>query len=59
MKLTRRSLTLGLTAALKPLLGAAVPRPAGEFEYFLDGNKRALISAHKGKVVVIEFGLTT
>jgi hypothetical protein len=58
MKTTRRWL-LGAAAALRPAFGAQVPRPAGEFEYFLPGGKTALISAHKGKVVILEFLFTT
>jgi hypothetical protein len=58
MPITRRWL-LGAPALLRPAVAAQVPRPAGEFEYFLPGGKPALITAHKGKLVVLEFLFTT
>jgi thiol-disulfide isomerase/thioredoxin len=58
MKLSRRIL-FGLPALLRPAFGANVPRPAGEFEYLMPGDKPELLSQYKGKIVVAEFLFTT
>jgi hypothetical protein len=44
---------------LRSVWAAIVPRPAGEFEYFLPGGKAQLLTQYKGKVVVLEFLFTT
>ena len=57
-----RRLVLGLmtVCAIATLLFAGqVPRPAAEFTFSLPGGKQASLSAFKGKVVALEFLLTT
>ena len=49
---------LALLIAL-PLAAATVPRPAPEFAIQLPKGGQVLLSQHKGKVVVLEFILTT
>ena len=58
MKLSRRTI-FALPVVLRPALGATVPRPAGEFEYQMPGGKTELISQYKGKILLVEFLLTT
>lgn len=41
------------------LFAADVPRPAPDFKFQLPGGKTASLSDYKGKVVVVEFLLTT
>ncbi len=59
--LTRRMVTamLGLGITLPALLGAEVPRPAPEFVIKLPGGDQLLLSSFRGKVVALEFLLTT
>ena len=49
--------TLILTVAA--LTGAQVPRPSPEFVLMLPNGQQELLSKYKGKVVVLEFVLTT
>ncbi len=59
-KITRMKLVFGLFLALGLTLQAAapVPRPAPEFGVHEPSGKESLISAQKGKVVVIQFLFT-
>jgi thiol-disulfide isomerase/thioredoxin len=51
------ALLLGLSAA--GAFAAEVPRPSPEFAINLPGGGQALLSQHRGKVVVLSFILTT
>lgn len=42
-----------------PVLASDVPRRAPEFAYQMPGGKQALLSAHRGKVILVEFLYTT
>src|SRR5215470_8044273 len=46
---------LGVSALAKP----PVPRPAKEFDFVDANGKHTLLSSYKGKVVVIQFLITT
>jgi peroxiredoxin len=50
---------LFLTLALAPLRGANLDRPAKELKFTLGPGREALLGQYKGKVVVLEFLLTT
>ena len=53
-------LTLGATAAGLDLQAAApVPRRAPELAVMLNGNQQLLLSKYRGKLVALEFLLTT
>jgi len=57
----RRSLVAVTSVCLVAtlLIAAEVPRPAPEFTFALPGGKQMNLSSLKGKVVVLEFLLTT
>jgi peroxiredoxin len=54
-----RSFLIGLSAAAIAVFGAQVPRPSPEFAIQMPNGQHELLSKHKGKVVVLEFMLTT
>jgi peroxiredoxin len=56
----RRTFLLGTTAAATAgaLLGADIPRPAGDLTFNLINGQQARLSDYKGKVVACEFLLT-
>ena len=54
-----RTLVAALLACAAVLPGAQVPRPAPEYSFTLPNGQTEQISKHKGKVVVVEFLLTT
>lgn len=57
---TMRWLTVGvLAAALALQAGAPVPRPAAELVVVEPGGKKITLESMKGKVVVVQFLLTT
>jgi peroxiredoxin len=54
-----RSILIGLLAAAVSVTGAQIPRQSPEFAIQLSNGQHELLSKHKGKVVVLEFMLTT
>jgi peroxiredoxin len=54
-----RSFLVGLLVAVGCAMGAQVPRPSPEFAIQMPSGQQELLSKHKGKVVVLEFLLTT
>lgn len=60
MRIRRSLLSLGLLLGLVPVLtGAEVPRQSPEFVIHHPGGKQSLLSNYRGKVVVMQFILTT
>lgn len=59
MRLTVISAILGLGLGAFSLLGAEVPRPAPELAIKLPNGQQLLLSQFRGKVVALEFLLTT
>lgn len=59
--MTRRLLTalFGLGLSVAPVAQAQVPRPSPEFVISLPSGQQLLLSQYRGKVVAIEFLLTT
>jgi thiol-disulfide isomerase/thioredoxin len=55
----RSFLALGLLASALSAVAAEIPRQAPEYVINLPGGQRDLLSKYKGKVVVLEFLLTT
>ena len=54
-----RSFCIGLLVAAVSAIGAQIPRPSPEFAIQMPNGQHELLSKHKGKVVVLEFMLTT
>jgi peroxiredoxin len=54
-----RSFLFGLLIAAACAMGAQVPRPAPELAIQMPNGQQELLSKYKGKVVVVEFLLTT
>jgi thiol-disulfide isomerase/thioredoxin len=57
----RRVLIGWIVAAMVclPVSGAKLPRPAGDFSFELPGGEMVNLSKYKGKVIALEFLLTT
>ncbi len=57
----RRVLSGWIVATLvcMPMFGAKIPRPADDFTFQLPGGEKANLSKYKGKVIALEFLLTT
>jgi peroxiredoxin len=54
-----RSLLIVLLVAAACAMGAEIPRPSPELAIQMPNGQQELLSKHKGKVVVVEFLLTT
>jgi peroxiredoxin len=54
-----RSLLIGSLLTAVSAIGAEVPRQSPEFAIQMPNGQQELLSSHKGKVVVLEFLLTT
>ena len=54
-----RSFVIGLLVAATCAIGAEIPRPSPELAIQMPNGQQELLSKHKGKVVVVEFLLTT